>query len=159
MKKENKFKSFLTSNEQYYLSTLVRPFSICSHLLPIWNWGDFLKCYVIIVSLSVNSAVVLQVRFLQLVRLYLMIPLIWLLHCIYSKALRYVTSRCANLADTWFWIGSKNKQIFADFFLKFREHSPKFALGKSHKPNIWLVWNFPRTKCRIRQGLSVLPRV
>ena len=68
---------------QYYLSTLVRPFSICSHLLPIWNWGDFLKCYVVIVSLSVNSAVVLRVRFLQLVRLYLRVPLIWLLHCNY----------------------------------------------------------------------------
>ena len=65
------------------LSTLVRPFSICSHLLPIWNWGDFLKCYVVIVSLSVNSAVVLRVRFLQLVRLYLRVPLIWLLHCNY----------------------------------------------------------------------------
>ena len=33
--------------------------------------------------------------------------------------------------------------------------SPKFALGISHKPNIWLMQIFPSTKSRISQGPSV----
>ena len=33
-------------------------------------------------------------------------------------------------------------------------NKPRFALGISHKPNIWLMRIFPRTKSGIRQGLS-----